>query len=206
MNFAFKDKIKSLFPQQDANAGFLNFLFVNIASGGIAGGISLTMVYPLDFARTRLGADIGKGPGERQFKGLKDCFTKIIKTDGIRGLYRGYSISIIGIIPYRAAYFGLFDSGKTVKVIKENLLCKFLFAQMVTMTAGLVSYPFDTVRRRLMMQSGLQGGVTQQYTGTIDCFNKILKKEGSKAFFKGAFSNVLRGVGASMVLIFNEEF
>jgi solute carrier family 25 (adenine nucleotide translocator) protein 4/5/6/31 len=42
-------------------------------SGGVAGGISLTLVYPLDFARTRLGADIGKGM-DREFQGLTDCF------------------------------------------------------------------------------------------------------------------------------------
>lgn len=33
----------------------------NLASGGAAGATSLCVVYPLDFARTRLGADIGKG-------------------------------------------------------------------------------------------------------------------------------------------------
>ncbi len=37
----------------------------NILSGGLAGGTSLLIVYPLDFARTRLGTDIGKGINER---------------------------------------------------------------------------------------------------------------------------------------------
>lgn len=36
-----------------------------MASGGLAGASSLTIVYPLDFARTRLGADIGKGANDR---------------------------------------------------------------------------------------------------------------------------------------------
>jgi solute carrier family 25 (adenine nucleotide translocator) protein 4/5/6/31 len=36
-----------------------------MASGGFAGGTSLMFVYPLDFARTRLGADMGKGKAER---------------------------------------------------------------------------------------------------------------------------------------------
>jgi len=37
------------------------FFFNNLASGGLAGAMSLFFVYPLDFARTRLAADIGKG-------------------------------------------------------------------------------------------------------------------------------------------------
>ena len=52
-----------------------------------------------------------------------------------------------------------------------------------------------------MMQSGRKGSEIQ-YTGTIDCFGKILKNEGIKAFFKGAGSNVLRGTGGALVLVF----
>ena len=67
-------------------------------------------------------------------------------------------VSVIGIIPYWAAYFGLFDTGKKyIPIVKENILAKFVFAQSVTTVAGLVSYPFDTVRRRMMMQSGKKG-------------------------------------------------
>ena len=36
--------------------------------GGAAGATSLAIVYPLDFARTRLGADIGKSAAEREYK------------------------------------------------------------------------------------------------------------------------------------------
>lgn len=37
----------------------------NLAAGGAAGGLSLVFVYPLDFARTRLGADMGTGAWHR---------------------------------------------------------------------------------------------------------------------------------------------
>jgi len=85
-----------------------------MASGGAAGATSLMFVYPLDFARTRLAADVGKGGkgGEREFKGLNDCLMKMMKSDGVAGLYRGFGISVVGIIMYRAAYFGMFDTGK----------------------------------------------------------------------------------------------
>ena len=75
-------------------------------------------------------------------------------------------------------------------------------AQVVTTGAGIFSYPFDTVRRRLMMQSGL---AEKKYNGTLDCFRVIAAEEGSKAFFKGAGSNVLRGTGGALVLVFYEK-
>jgi solute carrier family 25 (adenine nucleotide translocator) protein 4/5/6/31 len=79
---------------------------MSLLSGGIAGSFSLIFVYPLDFARTRLGADIGKSAAERQFNGLGDCIAKIFKQDGIRGLYQGFNVSVLGIFTYRAFYFG----------------------------------------------------------------------------------------------------
>jgi solute carrier family 25 (adenine nucleotide translocator) protein 4/5/6/31 len=86
-------------------------------------------VYPLDFVRTRLGADLGKGPAERQFNGVMDCLSKVVKSDGVSGLYRGLTISVLGIIPYRAAYFGLYDTGKKqFPIINQNILVKFMFA------------------------------------------------------------------------------
>jgi len=74
----------------------------------------------------------------------------------------------------------------------------------VTTVSGIISYPFDTVRRRLMMQSGRKGAEVM-YTGTIDCWKKIAKNEGTGAFFKGAFSNVLRGTGGALVLVMYDE-
>lgn len=50
--------------------------------------------------------------GAREFNGLADCIMKILKSDGPVGLYRGFFVSVQGIIIYRAAYFGCFDTAK----------------------------------------------------------------------------------------------
>ncbi|KAB1728493.1 hypothetical protein FNE60_29950, partial [Klebsiella pneumoniae] len=176
----------------------------NLASGGAAGATSLCFVYPLDFARTRLAADIGKGAGEREFSGLGNCLVKIFKTDGLGGLYRGFGVSVQGIIIYRAAYFGLYDTIRGVLPPKQNILISWAIAQAVTTVSGIVSYPFDTVRRRMMMQSGRAKGEIM-YKNTIDCWRKIYRSEGTGAFFKGALSNVFRGTGGALVLVFYDE-
>lgn len=205
LNFAFKDKYKQFFGGHDPDKNFWKFFAGNVAAGGAAGATSLCFVYPLDMARTRLAADIGKSGGERQFNGLGDCLGKLYKADGFRGLYRGFGISVAGIIPYRAAYFGLFDTGKRkLTWVQKSLIVKFIFAQFCTTTSGLLSYPFDTVRRRMMMDSG-RSATEKMYKSTPDCFRQIMTKEGPKAFFKGALSNIFRGVGASLVLVLYDE-
>ncbi|XP_038648335.1 ADP/ATP translocase 4-like [Scyliorhinus canicula] len=205
LNFAFKDKYKQIFMAGiDKEKQFGKWFLANLASGGAAGATSLCFVYPLDFARTRLAADIGKGPKERQFTGLADCIMKVAKRDGPRGLYQGFAVSVNGIIVYRASYFGCYDTIKGVLPDQKNtpVYVSFLIAQGVTTFSGILSYPFDTVRRRLMMQGG---EAIRQYTGTFDCFTKIYKNEGIAAFFRGAFSNILRGTGGALVLVFYDE-
>ncbi|XP_027401248.1 ADP/ATP translocase 1-like [Bos indicus x Bos taurus] len=182
LNFAFKDKYKQIFlGGVDRHKQFWRYFAGNLASGGAAGATSLCFVYPLDFARTRLAADVGKGAAQREFTGLGNCITKIFKSDGLRGLYQGFNVSVQvqGIIIYRAAYFGVYDTAKGMLPDPKNvhIIVSWMIAQTVTAVAGLVSYPFDTVRRRMMMQSG-QKGADIMYTGTVDCWRKIAKDEG----------------------------
>jgi len=205
LNFAFKDTYKKLFIEGlDKKKDFWKFFAGNLASGGAAGATSLCFVYPLDFARTRLAADVGKG-NSREFKGLADCLVKIAKSDGPIGLYRGFFVSVQGIIIYRAAYFGMFDTAKIIfagEGGKLNFFAAWGIAQVVTVGSGVLSYPWDTVRRRMMMQSGRTDVL---YKNTWDCAVKIVKNEGPRALFKGALSNVFRGTGGALVLAIYDE-
>lgn len=202
-NFAFKDTIKALFPKYHPTQDFWPFFMTNLASGGLAGAGSLLIVYPLDFARTRLAADVGSGKA-REFTGLVDCLSRTMARGGPMAMYQGFGVSVQGIVVYRGAYFGLYDTGKGVLFKDEknaSFVGKWAVAQAVTAMAGVLSYPFDTVRRRLMMQAGGE----KQYNGTIDCWRKIASQEGTGAFFKGALSNVLRGAGGAFVLVLYDE-
>merc|ERR1712029_208300 len=172
----FKDKYKAIFMSGVTPDQFWKFFAANLASGGAAGVTSLLIVYPLDFARTRLGADVGKSAAEREFKGLTDCIIKSYKADGIvRGLYPGFISSVQGIIIYRAIYFGAYDTAKQFAGEKPSIFVRFCIAQAVAAGSVTVAYPFDTVRRRLMMMSGEK---EKMYKGTMDCWKKIMKDEG----------------------------
>jgi len=203
-NFAFKDAIKGLFPRANPKTDFWKFFAINMASGGLAGAGSLIIVYPLDYARTRLASDVGKG--QRDFNGLADCLKKTAGgPKGFFGLYNGFGVSVAGIIPYRGVYFGLFDTLSASNPYRDSLgvlgfLSTFAVAQVTAIAAGYASYPFDTVRRRLQMQSE-KPQEQWKYKGTADCFKQIAAKEGTTAFFKGAGANALRTVGSALVLV-----
>jgi solute carrier family 25 (adenine nucleotide translocator) protein 4/5/6/31 len=200
-NFAFKDTIKGMFPK--AKSGIGKFA-INMASGGLAGAGSLSIVYPLDYARTRLASDVGSG--KKSFEGLGDCLKKTMEQGGgPLALYGGFGVSVIGIIPFRGAYFGVNDTLAELNPYQQRrdalgLASKFAQAQTAALCAAYVSYPFDTVRRRLQMQSN-KPKEEWIYSGTMDCFSKIASQEGMGALFKGAGANALRTVGSALVLV-----
>jgi len=202
LNFAFKDTVKGIFATPKDASAAMKFA-TNITSGGVAGTLSLTFVYSLDYARTRLANDAkGKG-GERQFNGLIDVYVKTLKSDGIQGLYRGFAISAVGIFIYRGMYFGLYDTLKPMLLGADaGVGASFLLGWAVTITSGLMSYPIDTIRRRMMMTSG----AAVKYKNSLDCGVQIMKNEGFMSMMKGAGANILRGVAGAGVLAGFDKF
>jgi solute carrier family 25 (adenine nucleotide translocator) protein 4/5/6/31 len=204
LNFMFKERIKQTFKIQKTDSYPVK-LSKNIASGGAAGALSLAFVYSLDYARTRLANDLKstkKGGGDRQYKGLVDVYRQTIRTDGIGGLYRGFVISCVGIIVYRGFYFGIFDTVRPLMPAEASIFLTFSVGYAVTVSAGLLSYPIDTIRRRMMMTSGQ----AVKYSGSLDCARQILVNEGFMSLMKGAGANILRGMAGAGTLAGFDRF
>ncbi|KAF9961062.1 ADP/ATP carrier protein [Mortierella alpina] len=199
LNFAFRDYFRGLFNFNKDHDGYAKWLAGNLASGAAAGATSQLFVYSLDYARTRLSSDAkGKGGSARQFNGLMDVYKKTLASDGVAGLYRGFTLSVVGIVIYRGLYFGLYDSIKPMMPVylQSSFLATFVLGFGVTNFAGLAAYPIDTVRRRMMMTSG----EAIKYKSSIDAFQQIVRKEGYRSLFKGAGANFLRAVAGAGVL------
>merc|ERR1711959_647362 len=206
-NLMFKDTIKGLFPKPNKDKEFGKFAMVQIASGSAAGGLTNTIVYPLIYVRTVLGADIGK---VKKYNGMGDCLMKTAKEGGVLSLYNGIGPSTVGIVVYRGAQFGLQDTIKAFNPYQKEfstrgIVSKFIVAQIAVSVSGIAAYPFDTMQRRLQIEASKPKS-EQIYSGMADCCKKIMKNEGAAGFFKGAFANILRGTGAAITLVLYDEF
>merc|ERR1712038_1674765 len=208
-NLAFKDTFKKMFPKYNPKTEFGKFFGANLVSGGMAAAGGLTIVYPLDYARTRLASDVGSG--KKSFTGLGDCIKKTAAgPGGPLALYTGFGVSVVGIVGYRGLQLGTIDTITGLNPWKKDkgimgAVSTFAAAQTaITIGAG-ATYPFDTVRRRLQMQS--EKPVEQHiYKGTMDCFKKIAAEEGmAKGLYKGFLANVVRSVGGALVLVFYDR-
>merc|ERR1712124_77369 len=205
-NLMFKDTIKGMFPKVNKDKEFMKFAVTQISSGSAAGGLTNTIVYPLIYVRTVLGADLGK---VKKYTSMGDCLMKTVKEGGFMSLYNGIGPSTVGIVVYRGAQFGLQDTIKAFNPYQKEvsmigIVSKFIVAQIAVSVSGIAAYPFDTMQRRLQIEASKPKS-EQIYTGMADCFGKIMKAEGPGGFFKGALANILRGTGAAIVLVLYDE-
>mmetsp|Transcript_19639 Transcript_19639/g.55231 ORF Transcript_19639/g.55231 Transcript_19639/m.55231 type:complete len:314 (+) Transcript_19639:84-1025(+) len=200
---AFNDFFKSVFPKKDKDTEFMMYLFNNLMAGGLGGATAMVVCYPLDFARTRLASDLQAGKG--QFNGIMDCLSKTVKQQGLTGLYRGTAVSIAGAFVYRAGQLGLYGTIMGMNPYKGDKGIVGLASAIVIATAARTAvlpfnYPFDTVRRRLMLESE-KPQAERIYKSGIHCAGQVLKKEGFAGLYKGVFPEIFRGFGGVMVVV-----
>lgn len=74
----------------------------NFALGSVAGAFGAFMVYPIDLVKTRLQNQRGAQPGQRLYKNSIDCFQKVFRNEGLRGLYSGVLPQLVGVAPEKA--------------------------------------------------------------------------------------------------------
>ena len=238
------------YSRQTRNLERQRQLATSLVSGGLAGATATTVLYPIEFLRTRLAMDVGGGKkpvllpsstvstkegattggGQsshhprppRQYKGMLDVLQKILKSDGILGLFQGYGIAVTGGIFYRIILLGGYDALKSELLLRKQEQAanhhnnnddattkqrttlswgeRIVSAQLISLTAGTAAYPFDSVRRRLMMQAG-QPYEQRQFRNSLHCIRSIWRLEGLRGFYLGLGPNILRSVSGALLLV-----
>jgi solute carrier family 25 (adenine nucleotide translocator) protein 4/5/6/31 len=201
---AFNDFYHNLFPRYDPATQFPRYFGANLLAGGMGGGTAMVICYPLDYARTRLASDLTAGK-QGQFSGVVDCLVKTVRQQGLTGLYRGTAVSIAGAFVYRGGELGLFGTVMGLNPYKDDKGAKGLGAAVLIGAAARTAvlpfnYPFDTVRRRMMVESDLPASRRQYKSGT-DCARQVLRREGVRGLYRGVLSEVLSGFGGVMVIV-----
>jgi len=200
---AFNDAINGLFPNYDHKTDFYKSLGSKLTSGGLAGAAANTICYPFDYARTRLASDLAKGGGK--FKGITDCIMSTVRSQGITGLYTGWSVTVAGAFVYRAGQLGFFKQIQDLNPYAKDKgwlggVSSFVAVTIARSAVMPFNYPFDTVRRRMMLQSE-KPVAERRYKGSFDCFRQVMANEGTNGMYKGMIPELFRGVGGSLVVV-----
>lgn len=208
LNFTLHGQLKRSFPKYNSKEHPFKFFFTNVAKGAVAGGTSIMFVYPLDYIRTKMAADVGKTAAEREFAGFMDCFRKVLRQGGPAAFYTAFPLSLLNVTLYRGIYFGFYETAMDSERQSLSIWWSLLYAQLSTNIAGMVVYPLDTVRRNLVLQSAQTSKhQSLKYDKSyLECFSRLYRERGLPGLYAGCLINLLRGVGSSLVLVLYDLF
>jgi solute carrier family 25 (adenine nucleotide translocator) protein 4/5/6/31 len=196
---AFNDALNNAFPQYEPKTHFWQSFAIKLVSGGLAGAASTTLFYPLEVTRRICARDYNR---ERKFNGLVECVVTIAKAQGPTSLFTGWSGTVAGAFVYRAGQLGCFKQIQDMNPYKNDkgpmgVASAFIAVTTARTVALPFFYPFDTVRRRMMLQWE-KPPADRVYS---NCFSKVLKREGLASIYRGICPEMFRGVGGSLVVV-----
>ncbi|TXG47422.1 hypothetical protein EZV62_026716 [Acer yangbiense] len=168
-------------------------IFGLLAADSLSLAVALFLVYPLEYAKTRMANDIRtKSTFEkRQYNGMIDVFRKTLKSDGIDGLYRGYKMAYVAYFVHDVLFFVLKPKGMLEMLgFQYTMPATIILGAGTPLFADLITYPMHTVVQRKMMRSG----EAVKYKSSIDAFSQILKNEGVRSLYKGASAQIIKSV------------
>ncbi|OVA11346.1 Mitochondrial carrier protein [Macleaya cordata] len=176
---------------------------LDLMAGSFAGGTAVLFTYPLDLVRTKLAYQVIqssrlniKGPhGEQVYRGISDCFSKIFKESGIRGLYRGVAPSLYGIFPYSGLKFYFYEEMKSYipPEHKKDIMVKLFCGSVAGLLGQTITYPLDVVRRQMQVQR-FSASNSGEMKGTMQSLVIIVNQQGWKQLFSGLSINYLKVV------------
>ncbi|XP_070576586.1 mitochondrial 2-oxodicarboxylate carrier-like [Ptychodera flava] len=133
-----------------------------LAAGGLAGMVEVSLMHPLDLVKTRF--QVQRGPDDpNRYKSLADCFRRIYATEGIISFYKGILPPIMAETPKRAVKFFTFEQYKKMFLFGSPTptWVTFTLAGLgAGLTEAIVINPFEVVKVKL--QTERQAFTTQK--------------------------------------------
>jgi len=179
-------------------------LWKKIVAGAGSGAIASALANPTDLVKVRMQTDgMTKGPdGEflpKKYSGMVDCFTKTVSEEGVLSLWKGVGPTVGRATALAAAELATYDEAK-MQLKKNGVFTQDGLPLHVT-TATIAGYvstvassPFDVVKSRVMGQPLDAAGKGTLYSGMVDCFVKVIAKEGPMSLYNGFWANFGRVV------------
>ncbi|XP_012054746.1 PREDICTED: mitochondrial folate transporter/carrier [Atta cephalotes] len=169
-----------------------NFKYEYFVAGISGGVVSTLMLHPLDLIKIRFAVNDGQTTAAPRYNGLRNAIAQIVKTEGVRGLYRGVTPNVLGSGSSWGFYFFFYNTIKTS--IQGGNSKKPLGPSMHMFAAAdagvltlLMTNPIWVVKTRLCLQyaDDVKMAESKKYRGMLDALKKIYKTEGIRGLYKG---------------------
>ncbi|KAG0065028.1 hypothetical protein BGZ92_005637, partial [Podila epicladia] len=195
INFATYGNGKKFYTEMN---GGKETTFVHLSSAATAGVVTATVTNPIWLVKTRMQLQV---EGVRQYKNSMDCVVQLLRTEGIKGMYRGLSASYLGVAE-GAIQWVIYEQLKTT-LAEHRRISREVYgkapgyivggkdveewvhylgaAGAAKFVASAITYPHEVLRTRLRQTP--VGGAPAKYTGLKQTFQLVLKEEGVAALY-----------------------
>ncbi|KAI3829287.1 hypothetical protein L1987_03406 [Smallanthus sonchifolius] len=174
------------------NSGYKHYV------AGLVSGVSMVIVgHPFDTVKVKLQKHNTEANGFK-YRGGFHCTTRILKTEGVRGLYRGATPSFVGMAIESSLVFGIYSQTKQAlqrgdynrKPEPHIIIPSAAFAGSII---SFVLCPSELVKCRMQVQ-GTDSVVPayRKYSGPLNCVIETVKTEGVKGLFRGGVATLSR--------------
>lgn len=147
--------------------------------------------------------------GQQRYKNSLDCAMKVLKTEGVRGLYRGFSASLIGLSE-STLQFVTYEYFKAQLIKSKGLARQDVkwyetlgIAASAKLFAAVLTYPHEVVRTR--MRQTPEAGGRRKYIGFAQTAKLIFREEGAAGLYGGMTAHILRVVPNAAILFLMYE-
>ncbi|XP_013109467.1 calcium-binding mitochondrial carrier protein Aralar1 isoform X4 [Stomoxys calcitrans] len=164
--------------------------------GSLAGAVGATVVYPIDLVKTRMqNQRTGSFIGEVAYRNSFDCFKKVIRHEGVLGLYRGLLPQLMGVAPEKAIKLTVNDLVRDKFTDKQGVIplwCEVLAGACAGGSQVVFTNPLEIVKIRLQVAGEIAGG------GKVRALS-VVRELGLFGLYKGARACLLRDVPFSAI-------
>jgi len=169
--------------------------YANLLAGGVGGLASLVVGHPFDTVKVRLQTMRAcEGGASLPYANARDCFLKIVRHEGVCGLFKGMSALAVFAVPRFAVMFYANTWGRILakspdesQVTLKHILLGGILSQIVV--APTITAPLERVKVLLQVHP-------TKFTGQVDCLSHILKTEGVSGIFRGSLITLARDIPA----------
>lgn len=155
-------------------------------AGAVATILSDAILTPMDTVKQR------RQLAYKLYPSNMACIRQMIKNEGIRALYAGYSTTLLMNVPFHAIYVNIYEFVKAQLILHSrskdyDVKNHIISGGIAGLTAAAMTNPLDVVKTRLQTQ----GDTGLYYTGMVNAFTDIWKTEGMKGMMKGIQARML---------------
>ena len=179
-----------------------NDTLIALSSGALARIWACSIVSPLELIRTKMQSQ------KMAFYQVRQALSVTIKSEGVIGLWKGYSATLLRDVPFSAIYWGVYENFRPKEYnFQENFIAGALSGTI----ASTITLPMDVIKTRLQIELGDKIVRGNGFNGkgrlkSIAIATEIITNEGVKGLFAGLIPRLVKVAPACAIMISSYEY